>query len=308
MNDNIKQYERELTWDEPILYLPLNLVSRREFLLSEISKLKQKQGLLSIEESLNLKLFQDEYNNQELLIYPISMYYYIDFFMAINCLLINKNQIPDPKIISMSYLDFLICLIESSPEGQLYASMLVKILEMSLKIDTKEIKLLKNKQGKSSLSISIKSMVKDEEVINTVIIDANDFNTIKDIICFQNVPYYDDSYIDPDLENALKETSEFKSKNSKKRGSLEDQIVCVTISTFCTIEDIKNLTIRKFTKILERVDYKLHYQIYKNAEMGGNVTFKTEIDHWMSDLTPDKFAGNTTEFEQLQDKINGANG
>lgn len=258
---DMQQYEKQLTWDEPIQY-------------------------------------------KEILIYPVSMYNYIDFFMAINCLLIKKNQIPDPKIISKSYLDFLIYLIENSPqlEGQIYSSMLVKILELCLNINLESESIIykKNDKGKSILVISYKD--------RSLIINKEDFDVIKDIICCQNVPYYDDSYIDPELEKALQEVEEFKSRNSKKKCSLEDQIVCIMISTSYKRDEIKNLTIRKFAKILERVDYKLHYEIYKTASMSGFVEFKGEIDHWMSDLTPDKFAGKITELNQFKDKINSING
>ena len=48
-------------------------------------------------------------------------------------------------------------------------------------------------------------------------------------------------------------------QNEYKMCSLEDQMVCVLISTSLKFEDINKLTIRKFSKILERVDYKLHY-------------------------------------------------
>lgn len=231
---------------------------------------------------------------KDLLIYPVSMYDYIDFFMAINCLLIKKNQIPDPKVISMSYLDFLIYLIESSPEGQIYALMLMKVFEICLKINSETITYRKNNNEKAKLVIQYKD--------KNLIIDNEDFDFIKDIICHQNVPYYDDSYIDPELERALRETEELKNKNAKKKGSLEDQIVCVMISTSLKEKEIKDLSIRKFTKILERVDYKLHYEIYKQASMSGMVEFKSEIDHWMSDLTPDRL-GNVVEFDQLKEKM-----
>jgi len=265
----MQQYENQLTWDEPIPYIS-----------------------------------NQEINTQPLLIYPISMYNYVEFFMAINCLLIKKNQIPDIKIISMSYLDFLLYLIESNPEGQIYGSMLAKILELSLKANPNEINVVKDENGFIKLNIKIKTVINNEDVINIFTINAGDFDVIKDIICYQNVPYFDDSYIDPELEKALKETEEFKNKNAKKRGSLEDQIVCVTISSFYKIDEIKNLTIRKFAKILERVDYKLHYQIYKSASMSGMGEFKGDIDHWMSDLTPDKY-GNVVEFDKLQEKLIG---
>ena len=76
------------------------------------------------------------------------------------------------------------------------------------------------------------------------------------------------------------------------------------------LEDIYNLTIRKFSKILERVDYKLHYQIYKSAEMSGMVSFKdgNPFKHWMADLTKsDKYEEVKVDAEEMHNKIDNIN-
>jgi hypothetical protein len=134
--------------------------------------------------------------------------------------------------------------------------------------------------------------------------DKNDFDFIRTIICHQNINNYDDSYIDPQVEKVLREAQEFTNKHKKKIGSLEDQIICVMLAMHETDEKkIHNLTIRKFSKILERYDYKLHYEIYKTAEMSGMVKFKQEIDHWMSEFSKNKYGDVIVEYGQLKDKL-----
>lgn len=237
--------------------------------------------------------FDDPIPYKDLLIYPISMYNYIEFFIAVNCLMIDKNKIPNPKIISMSYLDYLFYLIENDINGELYFRLLIEIFMLCFKVDVQDLRLFKDENNKAKFSI------KNE------IFDKDDFDIIKNIILNQNIINYDDTYIDPQVEKALRDAEEFINKHKKKIGSLEDQIICVLISTSLNMEEIKNLTIRKFSKILERVDYKLHYEIYKTASMSGFVTFKEEIDHWMSDLSQqDKYAGSFIEYGQFQNKIN----
>ena len=57
--------------------------------------------------------------------------------------------------------------------------------------------------------------------------------------------------------------------------------------------------------MLQRIDYKLHYQIYKTAEMGGMVTFKESVDHWMSDLSKkNKYEDVVLDYGNLKDKLN----
>ena len=88
---------------------------------------------------------------------------------------------------------------------------------------------------------------------------------------------------------------------------LEDQIVCVLISTNLKLEDIYNLTIRKFSKIIERLDMKLHYQIYLQASMSGFVEFKDKsfIKHWMSDTEEvDRYADIKISQEDVEKKTN----
>lgn len=119
-------------------------------------------------------------------------------------------------------------------------------------------------------------------------------------------PDYTDEYINPDLAQALKDEEELKNKHKAKLGSIEDQIICALISTSMNIEQISNLTIRKFTKILQRIDFKMHYEIYLQASMSGFTTFKKEPDHWMSEIVRDKFAG-TTEYDKLESKIKSSN-
>jgi len=117
------------------------------------------------------------------------------------------------------------------------------------------------------------------------------------------MPTYDDTYIDPKVEAALREAEEFMNRHKKKIGTLEDQIICVLISTPLNMEDISNLTLRKFSKILQRVDFKMHYEIYKTAECGGFTTFKEPIDHWMSEISNEKYSNTVLDYGQFQGKM-----
>jgi len=302
---DMSQYEQYLIYNKPIPYMSEKSLKRRQEIENEIIKLNNNKTFNeNNDEEIKSKLsqLQEEYEKLILLIYPVKMIDYLRFYTSVNCLSFDKNKIPDPKVISMSYLDFIFHLIENDPNGKYYALMLCDVLNLCCKIEINKISYRKSETGKINLIIE-----KDE---NEEVINANDFENIKNIILKQNIPDYDDSYIDPKIEEVLKETEEFLNRHKKKMASLEDQIICVMLALHETNEEkIHNLTIRKFSKILQRYDFKLHYEIYKTAEMGGMVTFKQEIDHWMSEISNKKYSSfdNTiVEYDALKSKIESA--
>lgn len=235
---------------------------------------------------------------KNLVLYPITMREYIPFFTYVDCLMINKNVIPDVKIITMSYLDYLFYKSDKEIDTEkITLAKLCEILKLSLRITNEQIQYYQNENGKYEL------------LLNNEKIDANDFDIIKDIICLQNNIELPDENIHPDLKKALDEAQDYYNEihSSGKVGTLEDQMICVSISTSYKFEDIYNLTIRKFTKILQRVDFKLHYQIYKTAEMGGMVTFKKPIENWTNNLSrtfEEKYENVMVDSEGFTAKVN----
>lgn len=224
---------------------------------------------------------------KHLMIYPVKMSKYFEFFASIDCVRIKKNNIPDPHIISMSYLDFLFFLMENDKEG-IYESKLCEILSLSLHIDYDKILYLE-KYNKKILFL-------DGEPVG-----KKDFDDIRRIICYQNLPNFDDTYIDPELEHVLEETRRLNSQNNGEITSLEYQILCITTSTSLTVEQIENMSIRKFILLLGIVDSKLHYQIYKTGECSGMVSFKEPITHWMH-YKNNKFDG-LLKYNAFKDKM-----
>lgn len=234
---------------------------------------------------------------KELLIYPVKMKDYIDFHWYVNCLQLDKNSIPDPQIISMSYLQFLYYISEQ--QGLPYVAMLKLLLCMVLHIDTEERIDFYVREKKAYFKI------KDIEYT------SNDFDEISKIIMLQNNIESIDNTVQKEIRDALEEAERFKqNQNSYKICSLEEQMICVMISTPMTLEDIYNLTIRKFELTLKRVDAKLHYQIYLSASLSGMVKFENEnaIQHWMKDFSNnDKYADVKVDMDNMRNKIEGIN-
>ena len=232
-----------------------------------------------------------------LLIYPATMRQYLDFHTYATCLLYEKNSVPNPRFISMSYLRYIFYLAEEENSPALYLCFM--LLKLVLKIDNDDDIKFYKKEDKAFFSI------KDVEY------NSDDFNEIKNIICIQNEIEQIDETIKKEIRDALKKAQEYKmAQNKNKMCSLEDQMLCVVISSSLKLEDIYNLTIRKFSKILARIDHKMHYEIYLSASMSGFVEFKDKdaLKHWMVDLTKeDIYSDAKIDKDEMQSKIDGIN-
>ena len=229
---------------------------------------------------------------KDLTISPVRMSEYLNYYIAVNCLLLKKNNIPDPKIISMSYLNYLFYLISSSKDNEIYAHMLYEIFRICCGLSYEEVKYTIDEKDKIKL------------YLRNVEYNKKDFEEIKRIILYQNSPSYDDSYIDPNLEEAINEYNRLSSRDSGE-STLEDQIICIMISTSLKIEDIENMTVRKFMRTIQKVDDKLEYQINKTASLSGMVEFKQPITHWMKSKN-NKFSS-LIDYKAFKGKIEGAN-
>lgn len=242
----------------------------------------------------------------ELLVYPARVRDYLKFYYSIDCLLENKNRIPDPKIIKMTYLDYihdlmLKELLDDSKDAS-NSEMLNKfylLMMLMLKIEATQIDFKTDNFNHAELIIKGYNVDGKEK---DVIINGAMFEQLKNTICEYHLVDLPDEKIQPELEKALEDARVFKNKNNEKMGSLEDQFICIMISTSLKMEDINELTIRKFQKILERVDHKLHYQLYKTAEMNGT-EFKHKIKHWMSEIQHDKYAGLIVDYDSTVNKF-----
>lgn len=235
-------------------------------------------------------IYDEPVKYKNLTLYPATIRDYLRFYFFSECLTLDKNSISDAKIISMTYLDYMYSVSTEENPYVAYFDALLRILTKN--------KDLKTKYGRNQKNKPIFIVGEDEY-------NSSDFDEIKQIICEYNMVELPDETIQKEIRDNMKKAQELRRKSSGKMASLEDQIICVMISTNLTLEKIYDLSIRKFSKILERADLKLHYEIYLSASMSGMVEFKDKsfIKHWMSDLTKTKL--DLVPFEQIQDTMSG---
>lgn len=239
-------------------------------------------------------IYDNPVKYKELEFFPATMKDYLQFHWYAQCLTLDKNSSRDPKIISMTYLDYMYT--SSNPENP-YFAYFDALLKIVLRKDNLNAQYGRNAKGKAIFVIEGKEY------------SSTDFEEIKKIISEYNSLELPDDKIQKEIRDNMEEAKRLRAKmnGNVKMASLEDQIVCVLISTSMSLEKISSLSIRKFLKILERVDAKLHYEIYLSASMSGFVEFKDKsvIKHWMSDLTKNKL--DLVPLEQIQGTVSGKN-
>lgn len=275
---------------------------------------------------------------KDLFIHPVSVRDYYLFYSLIYCFTINKNEEQSGLGISMSHLDYALHLMEGE-EGQSFANQFIALLEMIFKVKNglfcdnlecesdvlpyseiwKQLALIKNqeekniyidqiricekcgKQKREVISIANKQGVKTLYIGNTEI-TKKDYDELRQIVCYQNIPDHDDEYIDPELKKELEEKARLENPNMVQP-TLEKQMSCIASSSAYKYEELKNITIRKFVLLLRTIDAKLHYFAYRQGELSGMISFKGEIQHWIYSSDKKNKSDSVMTLDKLKDKL-----
>ena len=136
------------------------------------------------------------------------------------------------------------------------------------------------KMDKYELRHQVIDYSKDEKdlklIVDGVEIDSIDYDLLRSIVLYYNIPDYDDEYINPELKAELEEVARLKNPNNVQP-SLEKQESCIVSTGVYTYETIKDITIRKMVLLLRTIDARLHYFAYRQGELSGMVKFKGEL-------------------------------
>jgi hypothetical protein len=237
-------------------------------------------------------------------IYPVTIKDYLLFNVYAGCLTIDKNSIPDAKIISMSNLEYIYYATSENVNETPYLLWFDRLLEMCLKDDETFKDMVK--------SMKRYDFTKDENpkpyfVIGNEIYKPKDFEVIKQIIAQQNMVELIDDNISKEVRDSLEKAKEYKRRESgQNRVPFEDYIVSLSISTGWSLDSIYSMTIRKFLKSIRRMDNLIQYKIYLAASLSGMVTFENKdfIKHWLGNIENEGIYDDVSvSLEELQDKV-----
>ena len=179
--------------------------------------------------------FQVKNGGYILHIKPVTVSMYPFYRDNVSVLTIDKNRINDAKIISMSYLQYLVDIV--LPQDKAYQHALFTILSISLGDDYKyTVGHLDN--GKAYLGV-----YQEDEILCRIV--AKEFDRISEIILNYNDREYDDRYISEDLRKAMEDFYNIKYKDQHVP-TLEEKKAFVSFKSGLTLNQLNEMSYRHF--------------------------------------------------------------
>lgn len=168
-------------------------------------------------------------------IQPVKVGVYPFYRDNIGVLTIDKNSISDAKVISMSYLQYLVEIV--LPQYEEYQRALFKILSISLG-DEYHYTIGHFDNGKVYLGV-----YQDAKCLCRI--TAKEFDKIKDIILHYNDREYDDRYISDDLRKAMEDYYKIKFKD-RYIPTLEEKKAFVVFKSGLPLNQLNEMSYRYF--------------------------------------------------------------
>ena len=84
--------------------------------------------------------------------------------------------------------------------------------------------------------------------------------------------------------------------------SIEQKVVCLSISTQYKFAEIFDMSIRKFTLALAKVDELINYKLLKQAQYSGFASFPKDfkIEHWIYKPNKDMYGDSYRSLDSIQ--------
>lgn len=221
-------------------------------------------------------------------IYPINIKDSEIFLSSVDILNIDKNSFPDVKIIQMSYLQFIIEVLCQT--NKVNMQKFINILVLCLKL-TKP-KICFDEKNKIFL-------FDDEKKCK---INSKNFEDIRRIILYQNIPNFDDEYINPELKKAMMETDILKNKNIVVP-NLERKIAIITAHTGISKKEQLDMTYRSHSLLFKEICEEIEYVTARPVALYTGSADKME--QWIYKTKKNKMDGYITSVEDFNKSMGG---
>ena len=266
----------------------------------------------------DVEYFRDKYYTYDLPIpfkegltmYPVYVKDYNEFLSCSACLTLNKNDTPEG--IRMTNIDYLVSKMKDKEEGPLWSLRFTKILELCLHIksglkcpkcgkfmsfeefykkyddptieDKNSILICEcGEKFEETVKFVQNEKKRTEFMFDGVKVDTKEFNKLRQYLMYQNLPdFKDDSWVDKAIRDDQAARAEMKNRGMGT-ASLERKIIGVSINTNLKMDEVYNLSMRKFLIYLGMIDDIMNYKITKQALMSGFASLPKgeSIDHWL---------------------------
>ena len=198
-------------------------------------------------------------NGQEIVLVPLMLDKSEIFLSSVSLLTIDKNSSSDISIIQMSYLQYIVDVLiaQSTVSKQQFINILglcLNFLHPQIRRDSHNRPLI---------------------VDNGFTITSKDFEDIKTIILYQNIPHYNDEYINPDMKAAMAEIDYLKNKDVEIP-STERKIPIITAHSGLSKKEQMTMTYRSHAILFEEVCGEVNYMVNKPVALWSNQSDKVE--------------------------------
>ena len=224
---------------------------------------------------------------QEILIKPIMVKDSMLFMASVDVLKIDKNSLGSVEAIQASYLKFLQKMI--FPSNDIMVQKFLNILDLCLEL--KGIYLCNDEMERTFIQTE-----------SGIVISAKEFDDITKIILYQNLPDYDDKYINPDIKKSMQEVDRLKNKDYESP-DFERQMGIIESHTGILKEQLLKKTWRSFQILFREVCGEIEFYTTRPAAIA--VGAGDKVDHYIFKKRKDKFDGYFVDMDKFSHEVTG---
>ena len=224
---------------------------------------------------------------QEILIKPIMVKDSMLFMASVDVLKIDKNSLGSVEAIQASYLKFLQKMI--FPSNDIMVQKFLNILDLCLEL--KGIYLCNDEMERTFIQTE-----------SGIVISAKEFDDIAKIILYQNLPDYDDKYINPDIKKSMQEVDRLKNKDYESP-DFERQIGIIESHTGILKEQLLKKTWRSFPILFREVCGEIEFYTTRPAALA--IGAGDKVDHYIFKKRKDKFDGYFVDMDKFSHEVTG---
>ena len=224
---------------------------------------------------------------QEILIKPIMVKDSMLFMASVDVLKIDKNSLGSVEAIQASYLKFLQKMI--FPSNDIMVQKFLNILDLCLEL--KGVYLCNDEMERTFIQTE-----------SGIVISAKEFDDITKIILYQNLPDYDDKYINPDIKKSMQEVDRLKNKDYESP-DFERQMGIIESHTGILKEQLLKKTWRSFQILFREVCGEIEFYTTRSAAIA--VGAGDKVDHYIFKKRKDKFDGYFVDMDKFSHEVTG---
>lgn len=235
--------------------------------------------------------------NKFITLYPLKMMNVLEFNQYQHAFTVRKDAtFTEKKFIKMRYFDFLKYVAQDEEVAIKYK---MPVLPYYFKMSCQLLLLMCGENANMDVEEDLTVFINGCEITNDI------FDDLRRIFIIQNDVDFDiDEFINIDAYHALEKAREFEAKKNKSDGDTEDYIDSLAIALSVPSEYVEKLSIRKFWRYIKRIQKHETYEACFTGQMGGMVTFKEPLQHWMTSMeVTDKYANVKANEDELRSKI-----